>query len=154
MKRKNILKFVFSILICQLAGVIGSFFTTSAIDGWYKTLEKPSFSPPDWLFGPVWIFLYLLMGISLYLILNTKKNKSALWLFFIQLALNSIWSVIFFGLKSPFYALIELGVLIVAIVLTIWQFWKINSKAAMLLLPYIAWCTFALILNYSIWQLN
>lgn len=154
MKRKNILKFVFSILICQLAGVIGSFFTTSAIDGWYKNLAKPSFSPPNWLFGPAWIFLYLLMGISLYLILNTKKNKSALWLFFIQLVLNSAWSVIFFGLKSPFYAFIELGILIIAIALTIWQFWKINSKAAMLLLPYIAWSTFALILNYSIWQLN
>lgn len=156
MKKENIIKLTFAILICQAAGIVGSVFTAPAIAGWYAGLEKPVFNPPDWIFGPVWIILYLLMGIALYLILiDKKKNKSvALWLFGIQLALNSMWSIIFFGLQRPFYALIELIILWIAVVLTIWQFWKINVKAAALLLPYIAWSTFAMILNYSIWQLN
>lgn len=156
MKKQNILKLIFAIVICQMAGIIGSLFTTPSIPGWYATLDKPAFNPPSWIFGPVWIFLYLLMGIALYLVLIDKKKdkRAALWLFGTQLVLNSIWSIIFFGLQNPFYALIELVILWIAIVLTIWQFWKINVKAGALLLPYIAWGTFAMVLNYSIWQLN
>ncbi|MDA1061105.1 MAG: tryptophan-rich sensory protein [bacterium] len=156
MKRRNVFKLVFAILICQAAGIVGSFFTAPSISGWYSTLNKPSFNPPSWIFGPVWILLYLLMGVALYLILvDRKKDRSvALWLFGIQLVLNSVWSIIFFGLHNPFYALIELVILWIAIVLTVWKFWKINVKAGSLLLPYIVWVTFAMLLNYSIWQLN
>ena len=155
MKKNNLLKLVFSILICQSAGFIGALFTTPNIDSWYTSLEKPLFNPPSWIFGPVWTFLYLLMGLALYLILINKKRKTvALWLFGAQLALNSVWSIIFFCLNNPFLAFIELVVLLIFIALTIWQFWRINVKAAALLIPYIMWGTFALLLNYSIWQLN
>jgi translocator protein len=156
MRKSNIYKLIFAIAICQVAGLVGSLFTAPAILGWYASLSKPTFNPPSWVFGPVWIFLYLLMGIALYLILVDKnKNKTlALWLFGIQLVLNSLWSIIFFGLQSPLYALIEIILLWVAIVFTIKQFWKLNVKAGALLFPYIAWVTFAMVLNYSIWQLN
>ncbi|MBI2463374.1 tryptophan-rich sensory protein [Candidatus Peregrinibacteria bacterium] len=156
MNKMSIPKLIFSIAICQAAGIVGSLFTAPAIPGWYAKLDKPVFNPPNWIFGPVWIILYLLIGIALYLILvdKNKNKKIALWLFGIQLVLNSVWSIIFFGLQNPFYALIELVILWIAVLLTIWQFWKINAKAGALLLPYIAWGTFAMVLNYSIWQLN
>lgn len=148
-------KLIASILICQIAGVIGSVFTTPSITTWYADLQKPGFSPPNWVFGPVWITLYTLMGISLYLVWNKKKNiKIPLTLFFIQLILNSIWSIIFFGLQNPFYALIEIIILWIMILLTIISFYKVSKKAGLLLLPYIIWVSVATILNYYIWILN
>jgi tryptophan-rich sensory protein len=148
-------KLIASILICQIAGVIGSVFTTLSITTWYADLQKPGFSPPNWVFGPVWITLYTLMGISLYLVWNKKKNiKIPLTLFFIQLILNSIWSIIFFGLQNPFYALIEIIILWIMILLTIISFYKVSKKAGLLLLPYIIWVSVATILNYYIWILN
>lgn len=153
------LKLTVSILVCEAAGIIGSFFTTPEIPNWYATLEKPAFSPPNWIFAPVWIFLYLLMGLSLYFAWTAngthgKTKKIGLAFFCIQLALNSIWSIIFFGFKNPFYAFIELVFLLIILVLTICGFWKIKKTAAILLLPYLAWGIFAAVLNYAIWQLN
>jgi len=148
-------KLIISVLICQIAGVIGSIFTAPSITAWYANLQKPAFSPPNWVFGPVWITLYTLMGISLYLVWNKKKNiKIPLTLFFIQLILNSIWSVIFFGLQNPFYALIEIIILWIMILLTVISFYKVSKKASLLLLPYIVWVTVATFLNYYIWILN
>ncbi len=158
MKIKNIPKLVYSIVICQLAGIIGSFFTFPSISTWYVALEKPSFNPPNWVFSPVWITLFILMGISLYLVwgsgAKTRYVKIALTLFGIQLALNALWSIIFFGLKSPFYALIELVILWVAILATIFKFFNISKTAAYLLIPYILWVSFAAVLNFSIWVIN
>ena len=148
---KNLLKLIFSIGICLGAGVLGSFFTISSIPTWYVTLNKPFFSPPNWVFGPVWTMLYILMGYSLYLVWKKKKVPSIFW---IQLILNASWSIIFFGMKSPSLALINIAVLWIAIVLTIKSFYKINKLAAYLLYPYLAWVSFASILNYSIWILN
>ena len=148
-------KLIVSILICQIAGVIGSIFTAPSITSWYADLQKPAFSPPNWVFGPVWITLYTLMGISLYLVWNKKKNvKIPLTLFFTQLILNSVWSIIFFGLQNPFYALLEIIILWVTILLTIISFYKVSKKASFLLLPYILWVTIATFLNYYIWILN
>lgn len=146
------------ILICQLAGGIGSFFTTPAIPTWYADLAKPSFSPPNWLFGPVWILLYTLMGIAAYLIwkqgFNKKEIKIALAIFAIQLVLNVLWSVIFFGLRSPLFAFLEIIFLWIFVLLTLLSFYKISKPAGLLLLPYILWVSFAAILNLSIARLN
>lgn len=149
-------KFAASIGVCQFAGIIGSIFTASTVSSWYPTLIKPNFSPPAWLFGPVWVLLYFLMGISLYLIWQNKAkdNKKSLIIFGIQLTLNVFWSFLFFGLKSPLYGLIDILLLLAAIILTIAFSFKISSYAAILLIPYLAWVFFATILNYSIMSLN
>lgn len=152
----NKIKFVISLAVCQLAGVTGSVFTSSSVTTWYPTLTKPNFSPPGWIFGPVWIALYFLMGISLYLIWinKAKDNGKALILFAIQLILNVLWSFMFFGLKSTLYGLIDILVLLVAIILTILFSYKISVLAAILLVPYLVWVSIATILNYNIFLLN
>ncbi|MBI2544988.1 MAG: tryptophan-rich sensory protein [Candidatus Aenigmarchaeota archaeon] len=150
-------KLVISIAVCEAAGLIGSIFTLSSIPTWYASLVKPSFSPPNWIFGHVWTILYALMGISLYLVWEkgfNRKTKFAFYLFGTQLALNSLWSILFFGLRSPLYAFIEIVALWISIVLTIFSFYRISKTSAILLLPYIAWVSFALILNLAIFQLN
>ena len=158
MKIKDILKLVASIILCQIAGLIGSFFTTPAIPTWYASLEKPFFSPPNWIFGPVWVTLYLLMGISLFVVWRRRENnlqkKKGFILFFIQLILNAFWSVAFFGLKSPFLGLINILLLWASILFTIQHFLKISRTAAVLLLPYVLWVSFAAVLNFSFWILN
>ncbi len=156
MNQKQIIKLIASVFVCQLAGIIGSIFTFSAIPEWYFFLNKPFFSPPNWLFGPAWIMLYTLMGISLYLALenNLMKNKKATYFFSGQLVLNALWSIIFFGLRNPLLALIEIVFLWILIALTIKEFYSINKKTAYLLVPYILWVSFAAILNYFIWMLN
>jgi tryptophan-rich sensory protein len=158
MKITNILKLVASIVLCQLAGLIGSIFTTPAIPTWYDSLRKPFFNPPNWIFGPVWVSLYVLMGISLFVIWQRKENnpqaKKGLVLFFAQLILNAFWSVAFFGLKSPFLGLINIILLWLAIFSTIQYFSKISKIAALLLLPYLLWVSFAGVLNFSLWILN
>jgi tryptophan-rich sensory protein len=149
----KIFKLIISILICQLAGVIGSIFTASSISTWYSTLNKVSFNPPGWLFSPVWITLFLLMGISLYLVW-IKKAKTAMIFFGIQLILNVLWSILFFGLKNPLLALIEIFILLIFILLTIIKFYKISKITAYLLIPYILWVSFAIVLNFGIVLLN
>mgnify|MGYP001559045178 CR=1 FL=1 len=148
---KNFPKLLFSVGICLGAGVLGSFFTVSAIPEWYSTLNKPSFSPPNWIFGPVWTILYILMGYSLYLVWTKKKVPAIFW---IQLVLNAVWSIIFFGMRNPSLALVDIMALWIAIVLTIKAFYKINKLAGNLLIPYLAWVSFASILNLSIALLN
>jgi tryptophan-rich sensory protein len=137
-----------------MAGVIGSIFTTPSISTWYEQIQKPDIRPPNWAFGPVWITLYTLMGISLYWVLNEKNVRIPVIFFSIQLVLNAIWSIIFFGLQNPFYAFIEIIILWIAILLTIISFYKVSRKAGLILLPYIIWVTIATILNYYIWILN
>ncbi|MBU2589441.1 MAG: tryptophan-rich sensory protein [Nanoarchaeota archaeon] len=147
-------KLILALLLPQLAGFIGSLFTTPKISSWYATIIKPSFNPPNWIFGPVWVFLFILMGIALYLIWIKKDNKLALTFFSIQLGLNILWSILFFGLQSPLLALIEIFILEIFILLTIKEFYKISKKAAYILIPYISWVSFAIILNFAIVILN
>lgn len=157
MKIIDILKLVASIILCQLAGFLGSLFTTSAIPTWYATLRKPFFTPPNWIFSPVWISLFLLMGISLFFVwrkTDHPKFKIAFIFFFIQLILNVLWSVAFFGLKSPLLGLIDIFLLWIAILFTIVNFLKVSKMAGFLLLPYFLWVSFATLLNFSLWILN
>lgn len=147
-----------AIIISELAGLIGSFFTVSAIPDWYEPLVKPALVPPNWIFGPVWTTLYLLMGIAAFLVWRRgwerREVKKALILFGIQLVLNAAWSVIFFGFRSPGVALAEIMLLWFAIAATIAAFAGVSRIAALLLLPYILWVSFAVYLNFSIWMLN
>lgn len=155
---KDVIKLVVSIVACQCAGAIGSIFTTSAIPTWYAALEKPFFTPPNWLFAPAWITLYLLMAIAAFLIwrqgLRRGEVRGALIIFLVQLVLNALWSVVFFGLQSPFWGIVVIIALWVAILLTIIRFFKLSTAAGALLVPYILWVSFASALNIAIWVLN
>lgn len=144
-------------MFCQLAGLVGSIFTFPSISNWYKYLNKPFFNPPNWIFGSVWTTLYLLMGISFYLIWQSKskkKNNKYFLIFFIQLFLNSLWSIIFFGLHNTLLAFIEIMFLWLAIILTMLGFYKVSKPAGLLLIPYILWVSFASVLNFAIFILN
>jgi benzodiazapine receptor len=137
----SIKKLIFWILICELVGFIGSFFTYPAIPVWFAGLAKPFFSPPNWLFAPVWTVLFALMGVAIHLVLqagfkNNKVRKAAEF-FGLQMALNLLWSALFFGLRSPQSAFIEITGLWLAIAVTIWSFWRVSKQAALLMLPYI-----------------
>ncbi|MFA6106668.1 MAG: TspO/MBR family protein [Patescibacteria group bacterium] len=158
MRINNFFKLVIAVGVSQMAGVIGALFTTPSIDGWYAGIVKPAFNPPAWIFGPVWTTLFALMGIAALLVwkkgLERRDVKIALGVFIGQLALNTLWSIIFFGLHSPGGALIEIIFLWLAILATIIAFAKISRPAMWLLLPYILWVSFAGYLNYAIWALN
>ena len=139
-----------------IVGGLSGYFTASNIATWYVTLNKPFFNPPNYLFGPVWTVLYLMMGISLGMIINAKhsnKNKSLI-IFSIQLVLNFFWSVIFFSLQSPGWAAIEIIAMWLSIIYMIRNFYKINKWAGLLQIPYLLWVTFASVLNISIYVLN
>jgi benzodiazapine receptor len=155
---KDLLKLILAVVGCELVGILGSVFTISAIPGWYATLNKPSFSPPNWLFGPVWALLYLLIGVAFYLIWKEdwkkKKVKTAGNYFLAQLGLNFIWSPVFFGLKSPLLGLITIVALWILIVLTMKKFYPLSRLAFYLLVPYLLWVSFATILNAAIVVLN
>lgn len=154
----NISALILSILLCLSAGLIGSSITAENIPTWYATLNKPIFTPPNWLFAPVWTSLYILMGIAAYLIwrkgFENREVKIALGIFFIQLVLNAIWTPLFFGLHWLLFAFIEIVILWLFILWTIIRFYKISSVAALLLIPYFLWVSFASILNFSFWLLN
>jgi translocator protein len=157
MKAKDILKLIASILACQFAGFLGSLFTTPAIPTWYATLKKPFFNPPNYIFGPVWTSLYLLMGISLFLFWRRSDSpgyRTALIFFFVQLILNILWPIAFFGLRSPLSGLVVILLLWIAILLTIWRFLKTSRMGGLLLLPYLVWVSFAVLLNAALWRLN
>lgn len=149
-------KLLASIGICFTPGIIGSFFTFQSIPTWYATLNKPSFSPPNWVFGPVWTTLYVLMGISLYIIWSSesKHKKHAIKLFIIQLFLNGLWSILFFGLRNPLLGLVGIVVLGIYIILSIIAFYKVSKIATYFLFPYILWVSFASLLNLMIVLLN
>ena len=158
MNTRNFIALVIAVGVSELAGIIGSVFTTSAIPNWYRTLEKPLLNPPSWVFGPVWVTLYALMGVAAFLVWRhgwkKGKVKIALGIFGVQLFLNTIWSIIFFGFENPAWALVDIVLLWIAIVWTIVVFYKISKWAAYLLIPYVIWVSFAAYLNYSIWILN
>jgi benzodiazapine receptor len=158
MKAKEIIRFIVSIVICQSAGLIGSLFTTPSIPTWYAGLQKPPFNPPNVVFAPVWTVLFFLMGVSLFLVwrfgFEKRVVKVSLILFFSQLVLNILWSVLFFGLKQPMLAFIEIVILWIFILLTIIYFFKVSRTASILMIPYILWVSFASILNFFIWRLN
>ncbi|MCX6721111.1 MAG: tryptophan-rich sensory protein [Candidatus Staskawiczbacteria bacterium] len=181
MKSKNFFKLLISIIICELAGAAGAIFTTPQIGTWYMFLTKPAFNPPSWIFGPVWTALFVLMGISLYLVwtknfvvkneLKIKKRKAwnklsqkfftgewqkanIILIFTTQLGLNALWSIIFFGMHFPAAAFFELLMLWFAILYTIINFYRVSKTASYLLIPYILWVSFAGVLNFFIWILN
>lgn len=163
-KAKDIIEFVVSVGICELAGAIGAIYTMPAIATWYAGLTKPGFTPPSWLFGPVWTLLYLLMGIAFFLVWSSfakisnererGRAKTAFGVFAIQLVLNILWSIIFFGSQNPFAGFIAIIALWLAIIATIMAFGKISRTAAWILVPYLLWVTFAAVLNLSIVVLN
>ena len=146
------------IVLCEAAGIIGSLFTVSSIPTWYASLVKPSFSPPNWLFGPVWTILYTLMGIAAYRIwrlgMSKKTVRSALFLFLFHLVLNAIWSIIFFGGQNIPLGFVDIAALWVTIIVLIFRFCTLDQISAYLLLPYLAWVSFATVLNYNLWLLN
>jgi len=154
----NYKRFIISLILPQLAWVIGSFFTISAIPVWYAVLNKPDFNPPNNLFAPMWLTLYLLMGVSAYLIWQKSDTdasaKEALLIFYLHLIFNALWSVIFFGLRQIGVALVDITIVWLFVLLLIMIFYRINRFAAFLLLPYLLWVSFAGILNYYIWILN
>ena len=158
MNGKKILIAIGFIILSQLAGVIGSFFTFDSVTSWYAFLERPDFAPPNWVFAPVWITLYTMMGVSAFFVYDKGFEKQevrlAMGLFGLQLGLNALWSIFFFGLRSPLLGLICIAALWSAIVLTIASFWRISKKASIILVPYLLWVSFASILNYFIWALN
>ena len=150
-------KLIGSLVLCQLAGLIGGLWTREAVRTWYQAIEKPGFTPPGWVFGPVWILLYLMMGVALYLVWLSPAHPSktiALAVFAVQLILNALWSYFFFYSQNPRAGFIEIVILWVFIILSILLFYRIHKGAAMIMLPYLLWVTFAAYLNYSIWMLN
>jgi tryptophan-rich sensory protein len=141
-----------------LAGGLGAWATAGSVTDWYPTLVKPSFNPPAWVFGPVWTSLYFLMGLALFLVWERgRQTPGASWamsLFGIQLGLNALWSVLFFGARSPGWALVDILLLWAALVWTVVLFFRVRKPAGWLLAPYLAWVTFAGVLNFAIWTLN
>ncbi|HEU0051349.1 MAG TPA: TspO/MBR family protein [Patescibacteria group bacterium] len=158
MRLNHLAKFIITIAGSEFAGVVGVLFTTPSIAGWYAKLVKPEFAPPNWIFGPVWTVLFAFMGLAAFLIwrkgIDHKGVKIALSIFIGQLILNTLWSIIFFGLHSPGGAFIEIVFLWFAILAAIIAFAKISRPAAWLLAPYILWVSFASYLNFAIWKLN
>lgn len=158
MRIRKPLVLVAFIVLCEFAGLFGSIFTFSSIPTWYASLNKPAFTPPGWLFGPVWTALYFLMGISAYMIYESRSRKQnarkALFVFGAQLVLNVLWTVAFFGLRSTQLGLVAIVLLWIAIAATIIEFARVRRSAALILMPYILWVTFAAFLNYFVLILN
>lgn len=152
----NYLKLLISLAIPQVAGGLGAFFTISGIEGWYSTLNKPSWNPPNWLFAPVWTLLYILMGIACYLIWKSDhpRKKALLQLYAVQLILNALWSPAFFGMQSPVFGLLVIIPLLIAIIFCVLKFRSVNPIASRLMVPYLLWVSFATVLNATIWWLN
>ena len=155
---KNWVKLVIALIIPQLVAASGAYFTVTGTGSWYQTLDKPSWNPPSWVFGPVWTTLYILMGIAMFLVWRSdapeKLKRRATILWGVQLFFNFLWSFLFFGQEQIFGALLEIVVLWVLILLTIFAFARVNKPAAWLLVPYISWVSFATVLTYTIWDLN
>lgn len=158
-KKKQILIFIVCLVVCFGVSGAGAMFTTEdSITNWYAQLQRPKFTPPDWIFGPVWTALYLSMAISAFLIwrkgLDYPNVKQALGWFLIQLILNAVWTPLFFGFHLVLLAFIEIILLWLAIIATLIAFKRVSLPACILLIPYIIWVGFAAVLNGSIWYLN
>ena len=155
---RNGVELVLFVAFCEMAGVIGAFFTTSSIPTWYAGLRKPDLAPPNWVFAPVWTTLYGLMGVSLFLVWRKTLGKGsrslAIAVFIMQLILNVLWSYLFFGLRSPFLGVVEITILWFAIAATVTFFSRISRTAGLILLPYLGWVSLAAYLNYMIFTLN
>ena len=155
---KNWIKLTICLAIPQIVGFTSGFFTVTNVASWYKQIIKPEWNPPNWIFGPVWTALYLMMGIALYLIwksnTSVEKKRAAIILWSVQLLLNFFWSFIFFTQHQIGWALVEIICLWLLILFTIFSFASISKTAAWLLVPYISWVSFAALLNYAIWELN
>lgn len=157
MKIKSIVSLILCIALCQAVGGLGAIFTTPEIAGWYATIQKPSFNPPNWIFAPVWTTLFVLMGVSLWLTFkseNSSARKAALLAFAIQLVLNSAWSFLFFKMHSLLAGLIEIFFLWLAILFWIVKTYPVSKAGALISIPYLLWVSFASFLNFWIWKLN
>jgi tryptophan-rich sensory protein len=146
----------FAVIICMGVGLLGAIATRQALVDWYPTLHKPSWNPPEWLFGPVWTALYVMMAIAAWMVWQSRgrSHRLALVLFAVQLACNAIWSPVFFAFHSPGLALIDIAALWIAIIGTIVVFNRSSRTAAILMMPYLGWVSFAASLNFEIWRLN
>lgn len=156
--KKKVIYIAIAVSICLAVGFLSGFATQSSVNDWYITLNKPSFNPPNWLFAPVWTLLYIMMGVAAGLVWAKGFHhvwvKTALYHFGFQLLFNALWSIVFFGFKDPFWALLVILVLLILILFTIKWFKVVNRTAAYLLIPYFLWVCFATVLNYKIWELN
>ena len=154
----NSWKLTISILICQIIGISAGLLTSTQNNAWFNNIVKPSWNPPGYLFGPVWTILYLLMGISLYIVWKSNamepQKTNAMLIFAVQLFLNFWWTILFFKFQSPYCAFIDIVLMIITIIITIFAFAPISKTAAWLLVPYISWVCFAAILNFTLWNLN
>jgi len=157
MTTSQLKKIVFCILLCLGVGFAASFMTMDAVNGWYQVLEKPAYNPPDWVFGPVWTILYIMMGTAAGMVWSTPPTaiqRKALWVFSIQLILNASWSLFFFYMHSPLYGLF---VIVPLLILNIWctvLFFRIHTLSGQLMVPYVLWLAYATLLNASIYVLN
>lgn len=146
------------IVLCEAVGIIGGLLTAPVIPTWYEAFAKPSFSPPDWLFAPVWTTLYALMAVAVYRVFRLGMNKpavrSAVFLFLFQLTLNAIWSLIFFGGQNIPLGFVDIAALWITIMILVFRFCALDRVSAYLLMPYLGWVSFATVLNYNIWLLN
>lgn len=158
MKRKLYIRVTLSILVCLLIGFLASIATQSSVTTWYTTIQKPVFTPPNWIFAPVWTILYTMMGTAAGIVWSRGLHhiwvKTALYHFVFQLLFNALWSIVFFSLQEVFWALLIIITLLVLIGLTIKWFNVVNKTAAYLLIPYLIWVLFATVLNFEIWRLN
>jgi benzodiazapine receptor len=154
---RSVLALAGFVALAFAASALGGFWTFQAIPTWYQEIAKPSWTPPSWLFGPVWTALYAAMGVAAWLVWRRggwNAQRGALTLFLVQLALNAAWSGLFFGLRNPGLGMAEIVVLWIAILLTLLAFRRASATAAWLFVPYLGWVTFAAALNFSIWRLN
>ncbi|MCM4163775.1 MULTISPECIES: TspO/MBR family protein [unclassified Arenibacter] len=156
--KKQLTYIAISVAVCLTIGFLSSFATQSSVNDWYLELNKPSFNPPNWIFAPVWTVLYIMMGVAAGIVWAKGFYhiwvKTALYHFGIQLLFNALWSIIFFGFKNPFAALLIILTLLVLLIFTIKWFKVVSRTAAYLLIPYLLWVCFATALNYKIWELN
>ncbi len=156
-RERPLLTLAAAVLVCELVGITGAVFTSTGLESWYATLERPDLAPPNWVFGPVWTTLYALMGAAAWLVWREGRGRTlqvALGVFAVQLALNFAWSFVFFGAQEILWALVVIVALLAAIIATMGAFWGIDRRAALLLVPYLAWVSFATYLNYGFWTLN
>lgn len=154
MVKNKYLSLILILLVTFVAPMIGSAVTSSFKEPWYSQIILPSFNPPSWVFGPVWTTLYVLMSISLWIIWKNKKDKKVLYIYFVHLFFNAIWSIIFFGFHQIFLALLNLLVILIFIVWLMKIYYRINKLSFLLMIPYLLWSTYALLLNGSIFYLN
>jgi len=151
---RDVLGLVAFVLLCFGVSVFGGMVTAPAIREWYAALAKPSWTPPGWVFGPVWTLLYPLMAVSGWTVWREGRSRIAVLLFLLQLALNATWPWLFFGRRRPDWAFFDIVALAVVLVATIVAFYRVRRRAALLLVPYLAWVVFAGALNFAVWQLN